>query len=843
MKKLDKADLMCIFISFHPLLDLLTAIMTRFEVGFVSIGVIVRSIFLFIILLYLFFYNDGKYKNKSKLYVFLLMLFCIFYFITKIELLTNMTFFIDEAIYLFKYLYFPIVFVGLINFCIQYKVDKRKVINCFIISLVLYAILLIVPFLTNTGFNSYQGGDGYTGVVGWFYSANEISAIITMLFPLLFLYIDKRIDLRIVGIFILTIFSAILIGTKLAFFSSIITILVVLIYYLFNYKKYNWKNYLLVGIFLLILALFSSDLPVIKNIKNSIDIYNERTKVAIIKPESIETKANNDLVVAMASTNNIVSTSSKEPKKKTVEDTTTIILSSRNRLVERLYHIYKNRPTVEKLFGVGFSNRTNLNNPHIERNVEMDFFEVFLRYGIVGFILYISLFIYVGFKIIIYLFKSRFSLNIEKLTFILTIGYGFSTAFLAGHVFGSPPVSIYLAFMCVFGLDTFSVKKVKKVNRDKVTFLCLHLGVGGIERATVNTANALAKEKDVTIISFYKLSDEKYYDINPKIKIKYIYYGKPNRQEFIESLKGMNNESFIKNSFIAIKILFMKRFCMIKEIKKIKEGIIISTRVEFSVLLNCYGNDNVIKVAQEHVYHNNDRKYLNQLKYGYGNIDYLIILTERLRIDYEKMFENHPKIKILIIQNMLSTITRKVSKLSNKKIVCVSRLHSGKRINEIIDIANELKDCGWTFDIIGDGEEKEKLEHQIKKLKLEKTVRLLGFLSNEKVIKYLSESSIFVMASISEGFAIVLVEALSAGLPVVAYETDNGVSDVVDDGKEGYIVKNRNKKEYVEKLKYLMDNVEERQKLGKNALKKANLYSNETISKKWIDFIDSTILK
>jgi len=844
MKKLDKTDLMCIFISFHPLLDLLTAIMTRFEVGFVSIGVIVRSIFLAIILIYLFFYNDGKYKRKSRLYVFLLMLFCILYFITKIELLTNMTFFINEAIYLFKYLYFPIVFVGLVNLCLQYKIDKRKVINCFIISLVLYTILLIVPFLTNTGFNSYQGDEGFSGVVGWFYSANEVSAIVTMLFPLLFLYIDKRIDLRIVGIFILTIFSAILIGTKLAFFSSVITILIVLIYYLFNYKKYNWKNYLLVGIFLLILVLFSSDIPVMNNIKKSIDIYNYRHNTALINQTPINNDDNsNDLMVAMSSTNNIVNTSSEAPKKKTAEDTTTILLSSRNRLVERLYNIYKDRPLTEKLFGVGFTNRTKLNNPHIERNVEMDFFEVFLRYGLVGFILYITLFIYAGFKIIIYLFKSRFNLNIEKLTFLLTIGYGFATAFLAGHVFGSPPVSIYLAFMCVFSLDTLAIKKVKKVNKEKVTFLCLHLGVGGIERATVNTANALAKEKDVTIISFYKLSDEKYYDIDPKIKIKYIYYGKPNRQEFIESLKGMNNESFIKNSYIAIKILLMKRFSMIKQIKKIKEGIVISTRVEFSVLLNCYGNDNVIKVAQEHVYHNNDRKYLNKLKYGYGNIDYLVILTERLRVDYEKMFINHQKIKILIIQNMLSTITRKVSKLNNKKVVCVSRLHPGKRIGEIIDIANELKDSGWTFDIIGDGEEKEKLEQQIKKLKLERTVQLLGFLPNEKVIKNLSESSIFVMASISEGFAIVLVEALSAGLPVVAYETDNGVSDVVDDGKEGYIIKNRNKEEYVQKLKYLMNNMEERQRLGKNATKKANLYSNETISKKWIDFINSTVLK
>ena len=818
MKKLNKTDLMCIFLTFHPLLDLLTSMMTRFEIGFVSIGVIVRSIFIFIMLIYLFFYNNSKYKIKSIFYIFLIILFCLFYFITKIELVTNLSFFFDEAIYLFKYLYLPITFITLINYCDQYKVDKRKIINSFVISLALYAILLVIPYLTNTSFKSYQHKQTHLGLIGWFYSANEVSAILAMLFPLLFLYIDKKNDVRLIFIFLITLFASIIIGTKLAFFGSIITMCIILFYYLVNNKKYNWKNYLLVGSFLIIMILFSFNLPVVSNIKESINKY---TKVEVVEKDQ-----------------NIENT-----EKVNVEEATTIILSSRNKLVKRLYNIYKERPIIEKLFGIGFSNRESINNKYIERNVEMDFFEVFLRYGLIGFILYISLFVYIGFKVLIYLIKSRFSLNIEKLIFLLVTCYGFGTAFLVGHVFGAPPVSIYLAFMCVFCLDTLSIKKVKHLNKDKVTFLCLHLGTGGIERATINTANALVKEKEVTIISFYKLSDEKYYDIDPRVKIKYLYHGKPNKKEWIESLKGINNESFFKHSYIAAKILISKYLLMIREIKKIKEGIILSTRVEFSLLLNYYGNDNVVKVAVEHTYHNNDKKYLNKMKYGYGNIDYLVVLTEKLKTDYEEMFKENNKIKILIIENMLTTFKRKASKLTNKKIITNGRLHPGKRINEMIDIAKEFKGSGWTFEVIGEGTEEQSLKKQIKDLKLEKTFHLLGTFPNDEVIKTLSESSIFIMTSISEGFAISLVEAISVGLPVIAYETENGITDIVDNNVEGYIIKDRNKEEFIEKLKYLMNNLEERKRISKNSLEKSKLYTNEAISQKWLNFINGTILK
>ena len=72
----------------------------------------------------------------------------------------------------------------------------------------------------------------------------------------------------------------------------------------------------------------------------------------------------------------------------------------------------------------------------------------------------------------------------------------------------------------------------------KVSILSLHLGYGGIESATINTANSLCDNYEIELISFYKLEKNQSNKINDKIKVKYLYNGSPNREEFLRSLRN-----------------------------------------------------------------------------------------------------------------------------------------------------------------------------------------------------------------------------------------------------------------------------------------------------------------
>lgn len=825
MNKKMLIKILYIFLSIHPLMDLLTALMTRFEISIISVGIIFRGLFFLLMLIYLFIFSSSKYKRKSIKYLLVLLLFCILYFLTKTELILNKSFFINEIIYMFKYMYFPVVLITLLNLYNESNIDRKKIINIFIFNLMAYAILIIIPFITNTGFKSYAQNKGI-GVVGWFFSANEIGVILGMIFPLLFLYINKKINIRIVISLVLVLISAILIGTKVAFFGCASSLIVVLIYYLVNHKKYKKEHFILPIILLVLLALLSSNLPVFKNINHRIDMYNNATEKENKETKSSEIKQEKK---------------QEKPTKNSDIPDAKFILSSRDKLFSNIYEIYKTRPMKEKLFGIGFNDRTDINNIKIKELVEMDFFDIVLRYGIIGLIIYVVPLIIIGITILKHIINIKFKLSIEQILYLYSILIGVGAGFIAGHVFSSPPVSIYIALLMIFSLDIFKAKKKKKLDKENIYFLSLHLGQGGIERATINTANALCEKKKVTIISFYNLGEE-LYDIDPRVNIKYIYNGRPNREEWKGSIKNKNIFLFIKNSIKAVSILLKKKYLMIREIRKIKDGIIISTTIDFSILLNYYGRDNVLKVVQEHRYHNNDKKYLRKMKYNYGNIDYIMALTNKLLSDYEELFIENNKIKVVLMPNMMSNISYTKSTLNNHVIVSINRLDKGKRVNEIIDIAKKLKKTDWKFKLIGDGEERENLQKQIKDLKLESTVELLGKLPNKEALDILSESSIYVMTSITEGFAMTLIEACSVGLPCVCYEIENDLSDIIKDNENGFIIKNRNEKEIVKKLKLLMENDSKRKTFGKKSIIVAKKYTCQEITNKWLDFINRASL-
>ena len=87
------------------------------------------------------------------------------------------------------------------------------------------------------------------------------------------------------------------------------------------------------------------------------------------------------------------------------------------------------------------------------------------------------------------------------------------------------------------------------------------------------------------------------------------------------------------------------------------------------------------------------------------------------------------------------------------------------------------------------------------------------------------ESSLFLMASVSEGLPMVLLEAMSYGLPCIAYHTDSGTDDIIKDNKNGYIINNRNEKEYINKI-------------GKEAKSTAYDFSKEKITEKWLKILN-----
>lgn len=83
----------------------------------------------------------------------------------------------------------------------------------------------------------------------------------------------------------------------------------------------------------------------------------------------------------------------------------------------------------------------------------------------------------------------------------------------------------------------------------------------------------------------------------------------------------------------------------------------------------------------------------------------------------------------------------------------------------------------------------------------------------------------------------VLLEAMSYGLPCIAYKTESGVEDIIVNNVNGYIIKNRNQKEYIEKLTNLLENQKQKQAMSTKALEKIDKYKEENVVKIWLEIL------
>ena len=380
--------------------------------------------------------------------------------------------------------------------------------------------------------------------------------------------------------------------------------------------------------------------------------------------------------------------------------------------------------------------------------------------------------------------------------------------------------------------------KREGLNVKKITFLMLHLGIGGIETSTINTANALSKKYDIELVSLYNLKTTQLNKINKNVKVKFLYNDGPNKEKLLIALKEKKVFSILKEGIKALYILIIKKLFIIKEIITCKSDVIVSTRVEFSTLLSKFGARNKMKIAQEHHHHNDNKKYIRKLSYKYNNINYLFALTSTLKHDYEKFLKYNRETKIVLMPNMIKSRFNKITDLKENNFIFVGRMHECKKVDDLIEIFYKLNIENSKLFIIGDGEKFNSVRKLVNDLKLEDKVYLLGFLDQNEISNYLIKSKLFCMTSLTEGLPMVLLEAMAHGVPCIAFDTKSGVKDIIDNNENGFIIYGRNKEEYINKINMLMSDKKMLKNMSEKALKKAKSFSEKEIVKSWVNILN-----
>lgn len=145
------------------------------------------------------------------------------------------------------------------------------------------------------------------------------------------------------------------------------------------------------------------------------------------------------------------------------------------------------------------------------------------------------------------------------------------------------------------------------------------------------------------------------------------------------------------------------------------------------------------------------------------------------------------------------------------RIIMVARLDEPKDHSTLFAALSKLKEYNWILDLVGDGPKEHLLGEQADKLGLSRRVNFLG-LRND-VEKLLTHANFFVLSTKSEGFPRSILEAMRAGLPVIASDV-GGVSEAVIDGETGYLVPRENTAVITNRLIRLLEDSEERIRMG-----------------------------
>lgn len=348
--------------------------------------------------------------------------------------------------------------------------------------------------------------------------------------------------------------------------------------------------------------------------------------------------------------------------------------------------------------------------------------------------------------------------------------------------------------------------------------------VNGIARVVYNIAQELEKDKslNISVVSPYCENEAKeilagkfaIYDLKLKEvsqKERYFKIGKPLRQ-------------FVQRHQIDILIIAGTEWCV-------------------PVYLACKSFHSLKFVSWEHQCFIKKPKFRLEWfgrRLACKKFSGLLSITKKDYNYYKEYIVNDKKLfQIYNLSNF--AVERKVYKKESRKIISCGYLSAIKGFDMLIKIAARLfsENSEWQWDIYGEGPERVNIEKMIHEYHLEKHVFLKGYYSN--INELYANYSFFVLTSRNEGMGMVLIEAQKAGLPIVSFDINCGPSDIIVDGKNGYLIKPFDIDDMEKKICQLINSEVLREKFSVASEMKHEELKTDYIVEKWYKLLEYVI--
>ena len=352
---------------------------------------------------------------------------------------------------------------------------------------------------------------------------------------------------------------------------------------------------------------------------------------------------------------------------------------------------------------------------------------------------------------------------------------------------------------------------------------------GGLERVLIDKMNNLANEEgdEVYTKTYDQRTNPIPFSLNPKVFHRdlnvllyyhYRYYG-------------------LKKYYYRYKLekLLIKR--LQSEIREIMPDVIVCPRIDLlSYILKA--KENIPLVYESHSSYKwvamEKKGFIWFFKQRYYNrlvkkVQMVVALTEGDALEWRKV-TNH----VSVIPNVVHlNETGHYSDCCSKSVIFVGRYSYQKDIRTLLKIWEQVhqRHPDWSLHVFGGyGDEQETLPSLIQRMGM----NIVMHEPTSTIFEEYLRSSMLLMTSRYEPFGLVLPEAMSCGLPVVAFNCPYGPADIISDGEDGFLIKNRDIYDYVEKVCLLMENEDMRIKMGQAGVLSSQRFKASNIMPQWI---------
>lgn len=446
-----------LYIIFQPVLDAVTGLMMRARID-VTFGVLIRmavmAVTVFYILIFIILNRDNKHGFRVIGYFVLLVLVSIISLIinykTKELFVPSL-----EITTLAKSLYYPIMLLAYLYAFEELAEDR--IINRFFpkvifIAINIISVIMIVAHFTNTSFSSYSYYK--LGESGWFFAANELSAIVSIAFPIMVWYALKKISswnrLYYWISIIVGIYAALLIGTKgsllALLFGTCMAILAAVIQFFQNSSRRKFTAGI-VALLVLTLGGIVAAYPAMA-VSRTAELHNN-----MIKYKKKQAKTKKGIT---------------KDQKKYVETNKTVsyLLSGRTVYFENASHNFAKATPAQKAFGMGYA--TSFKKVEKAKLVEMDYIDIFFQFGVIGTIIYLAPLAYCLIYLIgLFLMRFKYMWSFKWAMLVASVAIGFGMALMTGHVIEAPSVSIY--FVSILSYAMLNARIFQRTKEDPFT--------------------------------------------------------------------------------------------------------------------------------------------------------------------------------------------------------------------------------------------------------------------------------------------------------------------------------------------------------------------------------------